>query len=106
MGKKQRYSGKPESVQHNYVICVITESQLVFRNALKSGATSHNFKVSLKIITVSSVSRSKERSDSSELPRTHDRNHKKHSAHYHYYSFKLSASISSYKDIYGKHLKR
>lgn len=78
---------------------------------VKERVVSHNLKVSLKIITVSSVNRSKEPCDSCTLLESHDRNHRKHSAGYYYYSFKLSALKSScrviwHENIYAKHIKR
>lgn len=59
----------------------------------------HNFKVSAKIITISSLNTSKEPHEPSRLLRSHGRNHEMHSADYHYYSFKLSALISSCRVI-------
>ena len=49
---------------------------------LEERVVSLNFKVSLKIITVSSLCRSKEPCDSCTLLSSHDRNHRKHSAGY------------------------
>lgn len=67
---------------------------------IRSRAPSRNLKVSLKIITVSSPNTSKEPCDLWILLQSHDRNHRRSTPSYYYYTFKFNVFMQFGKNSF------